>query len=78
MKRFHVHTHVDDLQASIDFYSRMFAAAPTRIEDDYTLGSIPVFSERAAAAPEPSACCAASAPRDGASAIAVRFKSSCC
>jgi lactoylglutathione lyase len=36
MKRFHVHAHVDNLQASIDFYSRMFAAAPTRVEADYT------------------------------------------
>lgn len=158
MKRFHVHVHVGDLQASIDFYSRMFAAAPTRVEGDYakwmlddprinfaistrgatagidhlgfqtdteaelaelrahaqaadltlrdegettccyarsdkywvtdpqgiaweqfhTLAGIPVFSERAAAAAEPSACCAASAPRDGASAVAARSKSSCC
>jgi lactoylglutathione lyase len=35
MKRFHVHAHVEDLQASIAFYSRMFAAEPTRIERDY-------------------------------------------
>lgn len=35
MKRFHVHAHVDNLQDSIDFYSRMFAAAPTRVEGDY-------------------------------------------
>jgi lactoylglutathione lyase len=35
MKRFHVHAHVEDLQASIDFYSRMFAAAPARVESDY-------------------------------------------
>jgi lactoylglutathione lyase len=35
MKRFHVHAHVDDLQASIAFYSRMFGAEPTRIESDY-------------------------------------------
>ncbi len=35
MKRFHVHTHVTDLQASIAFYSRLFAAAPTRVESDY-------------------------------------------
>jgi catechol 2,3-dioxygenase-like lactoylglutathione lyase family enzyme len=35
MKRFHVHAHVDDLQASIAFYSRMFAAEPTRVEGDY-------------------------------------------
>lgn len=35
MKRFHVHAHVEDLQASIAFYSRMFGAEPTRIESDY-------------------------------------------
>jgi lactoylglutathione lyase len=35
MKRFHVHVHVEDLQKSIDFYSRMFAAEPTRSESDY-------------------------------------------
>ena len=35
MKRFHVHAHVDDLPTSIAFYSKMFAADPTRIEDGY-------------------------------------------
>lgn len=35
MKRFHVHVHVDDLSASVGFYSRLFAAAPTRLEADY-------------------------------------------
>jgi len=35
MKRFHVHAHVDDLQRSVAFYSRMFAAEPTRVEADY-------------------------------------------
>ena len=35
MKRFHVHAHVEDLQASIAFYSRMFAAEPSRVESDY-------------------------------------------
>jgi hypothetical protein len=35
MKRFHVHAHVQDLQASISFYSKMFAAEPTRVESDY-------------------------------------------
>lgn len=35
MKRFHVHAHVEDLQASIAFYSRMFGAEPSRIEADY-------------------------------------------
>lgn len=35
MKRFHVHAHVEDLQANIDFYSKLFAAPPTRVESDY-------------------------------------------
>ena len=35
MKRFHLHAHVEDLQESIAFYSRMFAAEPTRVESDY-------------------------------------------
>jgi len=35
MKRFHVHAHVDDLKASVAFYSKLFAAEPTRLENDY-------------------------------------------
>lgn len=35
MKRFHVHLHVDDLNQSIGFYSKLFAAQPARIESDY-------------------------------------------
>jgi len=35
MKRFHVHAHVDDLKASVAFYSKLFAAKPTRLESDY-------------------------------------------
>lgn len=35
MKRFHVHVHVDDLAKSIAFYSKLFAAEPTRVEADY-------------------------------------------
>lgn len=35
MKRFHVHVHVDDLSKSIDFYSKLFAAEPARVEADY-------------------------------------------
>lgn len=35
MKRLHVHVAVDDLAASIKFYSTMFAAEPTVIKDDY-------------------------------------------
>lgn len=33
--RFHVHAHVEDLQASIAFYSKMFGASPVRTESDY-------------------------------------------
>jgi lactoylglutathione lyase len=35
MKRFHVHAHVENLQASITFYSKLFDAQPTRVESDY-------------------------------------------
>ncbi|MFO0691252.1 MAG: ArsI/CadI family heavy metal resistance metalloenzyme [Myxococcota bacterium] len=35
MKRFHVHAHVEDLKASIAFYSSLFAAEPVRVETDY-------------------------------------------
>ncbi|WP_295644582.1 ArsI/CadI family heavy metal resistance metalloenzyme [uncultured Methylibium sp.] len=35
MKRFHVHAHVEDLPASIAFYSKLFAAEPSRVESDY-------------------------------------------
>ncbi|HRH85586.1 MAG TPA: ArsI/CadI family heavy metal resistance metalloenzyme [Rubrivivax sp.] len=35
MKRFHVHLHVEDLARSIGFYSKLFAAEPTRVESDY-------------------------------------------
>ena len=35
MKRFHVHAHVEDLRASIAFYSKLFAAEPARVETDY-------------------------------------------
>ena len=35
MKRFHAHVHVDDLAQSIAFYSKLIAAAPTRVEADY-------------------------------------------
>jgi lactoylglutathione lyase len=35
MKRFHVHAQVADLQASVAFYSKMFAAEPARLEADY-------------------------------------------
>lgn len=35
MKRFHVHLHVANLEQSIAFYSRLFAAEPTRVEGDY-------------------------------------------
>jgi catechol 2,3-dioxygenase-like lactoylglutathione lyase family enzyme len=35
MKRFHVHLNVQDLQASIAFYSQLFASEPARVESDY-------------------------------------------
>ena len=35
MKRFHVHAHVNDLKASVAFYSKLFAAEPARLENDY-------------------------------------------
>lgn len=35
MKRFHVHVHVDDLDKSIAFYSKLFASGPARVEVDY-------------------------------------------
>lgn len=35
MKRFHVHLHVDNLAASVGFYSKLFAAEPSRLEGDY-------------------------------------------
>ena len=35
MKRFHVHAHVEDLQASVAFYSKLFATEPARLETDY-------------------------------------------
>ncbi|MEI7446873.1 MAG: ArsI/CadI family heavy metal resistance metalloenzyme [Burkholderiales bacterium] len=35
MKRFHVHAHVEDLSASIAFYTKLFGAEPTRVEGDY-------------------------------------------
>ena len=35
MKRFHVHAHVADLEASVAFYSKLFGAEPARKESDY-------------------------------------------
>ena len=35
MKRFHVHLHVEDLDRSIGFYSKLFGAEPTRVERGY-------------------------------------------
>jgi catechol 2,3-dioxygenase-like lactoylglutathione lyase family enzyme len=35
MKRFHLHVHVDDLAASVAFYTKLFASEPTRVEADY-------------------------------------------
>ena len=35
MKRFHVHVAVEDLAASVQFYSKLFAAEPTVLKPDY-------------------------------------------
>jgi catechol 2,3-dioxygenase-like lactoylglutathione lyase family enzyme len=35
MKRFHVHVAVQDLAASISFYSTLFGVEPTVVKDDY-------------------------------------------
>lgn len=35
MKRFHVHVSVADLSTSVRFYSALFAAEPTVLENDY-------------------------------------------
>ena len=35
MKRLHVHVSVDDIDASMRFYSTLFAAQPTVVKDDY-------------------------------------------
>jgi hypothetical protein len=41
MKRFHVHLHVDNLAESIGFYSKLFAAEPSRSESDYAKWMLP-------------------------------------
>lgn len=35
MKRFHVHIAVEDLAASLRFYSKLFAMQPSVVKDDY-------------------------------------------
>ena len=35
MKRFHVHVAVDDLEANVRFYSKVFGSAPTVQKSDY-------------------------------------------
>jgi len=35
MKRFHVHVSVDDIAASVRFYSELFGAAPSLLKPDY-------------------------------------------
>ncbi|SHI12096.1 VOC family protein [Pollutimonas bauzanensis] len=35
MKRFHVHARVNDLEANLAFYSKLFAAKPVVVEPDY-------------------------------------------
>lgn len=40
MKRLHVHVAVEDLAASIRFYSQLFAAEPVVLEEDYAKRSL--------------------------------------
>ncbi|AOW14851.1 glyoxalase [Hydrogenophaga crassostreae] len=35
MKRFHAHVAVENLETSIDFYSKLFGHPPTKMRDDY-------------------------------------------
>jgi len=35
MSRFHIHIAVDDLQASVKFYSAVFGSQPSVLKDDY-------------------------------------------
>jgi hypothetical protein len=35
MKRFHIHLHVNNISESVGFYSKLFAAEPARLEQDY-------------------------------------------
>ena len=52
MKRLHAHVHVDDLAQSIAFYSKLFAAAPARVEADYAKW---MLRTRASISPSPRA-----------------------
>lgn len=35
MKRFHIHIAVENIETSIDFYSKLFGRQPTKQQDDY-------------------------------------------
>jgi catechol 2,3-dioxygenase-like lactoylglutathione lyase family enzyme len=35
MKRFHIHISIDDLNKSIDFYSKLFGCEPTKRKNNY-------------------------------------------
>jgi len=35
MKRFHAHVRVNDLEASVSFYSRLFGTEPSVLKPDY-------------------------------------------
>ena len=35
MSRLHIHVHVDDLEASLRFYTALFGQAPSRVESGY-------------------------------------------
>src|ERR1700740_1946902 len=56
MKRMHVHVAVDDLSASVNFYSALFAAPPSVVKPDYAKWMLDdprvnfAISERGAAA----------------------------
>lgn len=77
--RFHVHAHVDNLQASIAFYSRMFGAQPVRVEADYAKWHLEIprlnFAISTRGSTTTSACCA---PLTQPAGIAVKAGSSCC
>ena len=81
MKRFHVHAHVENLPVSIAFYSKMFAAEPTRVRADEAKWMLPVFSEATPEGQEQApACCAGSAPKGRPVGVPVKGAptASCC
>lgn len=75
MKRFHVHAHVENLEASIAFYSTMFAARPPAREQFHMWSDIPVSSQLVEKSG--SRCCARAAPANLV-AVAMKAVTSCC